>query len=162
MSSTGLAEWLGRRLIGLGLTELTLLVVAVATLVIFLTELTSNLATTATFLPVVAAIASEAGFAPIALTAPVALAASCAFMLPIATPPNAIVYGSGRVTLPQMARAGAWINAVMAVPITVFALLLLPVVFGVSPGQRPGDLWRVPGVHLEGRTAFVACSRGVL
>ncbi len=70
----------------------------------------------------------------VALVMPAALAASCALMLPIATPPNAIVYGSGRVSLPQMARAGAWINAVMAVLITLFALLLLPVVFGVSPG----------------------------
>ncbi len=130
VSSTGLAEWLGRRLIGLGLTELTLLVVAVATLVIFLTELTSNLATTATFLPVVAAIASEAGFAPIALTAPVALAASCAFMLPVATPPNAVVYASGMLRIPDMVRAGFWMNLMGIVLVSLAAAFLAPLVLG--------------------------------
>ncbi|MDH3283127.1 MAG: DASS family sodium-coupled anion symporter [Acidobacteriota bacterium] len=130
VSSTGLAEWLGQKLIGLGLTELTLLVVVIAALIIFLTELTSNLATTATFLPVVAAVASEAGLAPIALTAPVALAASCAFMLPVATPPNAVVYASGMIRIPDMVRAGFWMNVIGIVLVSIVAVFLAPLVLG--------------------------------
>ena len=68
--------------------------ILVVALIIFLTELTSNMATTATFL-IVAAIAIQSNFEPLLVTAAVALAASCAFMLPVATPPNAIVFGSG-------------------------------------------------------------------
>ncbi len=128
VSSTGLAAWLGRRLLGLGITDLTLLVVAIAALVIFLTELTSNLATTATFLPVVAAVAAEAGFAPVTLTVPVALAASCAFMLPVATPPNAVVYASGLLTIPQMVRAGFWLNLIGILLVSLAATVLAPLV----------------------------------
>ena len=90
--STGLAAWIGG-LMPVGLS-IVLLVFMFTTLIIFLTELTSNLATTATFLPIVAIIATQFGFDPILLTASIAIAASCAFMLPVATPPNAIVFGS--------------------------------------------------------------------
>ena len=72
------------------------------TLIIFLTELTSNLATTATFLPIVAIIATQFGFDPLLLTASIAIAASCAFMLPIATPPNAVIFGSGKIDIQEM------------------------------------------------------------
>jgi sodium-dependent dicarboxylate transporter 2/3/5 len=130
VSSTGLAAWMGQRLLAMGLTELAVLVVTIATLIIFLTELTSNLATTATFLPVVAAVAASAGFAPIALTAPVALAASCAFMLPVATPPNAVVFSSGMLTVPDMVRAGFWMNLVGILLVSAAALLLAPLVLG--------------------------------
>ena len=101
----GIAAW---RTAAIGVLPLWVIVIAAATMIIFLTELTSNTATTATFLPVVGAIAVEAGVDPIILTVPVTLAASCAFMLPVATPPNAIVFGSGMLTIPIMARgAGA-------------------------------------------------------
>ncbi len=130
VSNTGLAEWLGEVLVGLGLTQLVFLVIALVALVIFLTELTSNLATTATFLPVVAAVAAKAGFAPIALTAPVALAASCAFMLPVATPPNAVVYGSGLLGIPDMVRAGFWLNILGVVLVSLVALTLAPALLG--------------------------------
>lgn len=130
VTSTGLAEWLGHQLIGLRLADLTVLVVTVTVLIIFLTELTSNTATTATFLPVVAAVAVEAGYAPIALAVPAALAASCAFMLPVATPPNAVIYGSGMLTIPQMVRAGFWLNVISIVVVSLIALLLVPRVLG--------------------------------
>ncbi len=126
VSETGLAVWLGQRLLELGVTRLAVLVVAVAALIIFLTELTSNLATTATFLPVVAALAAQAGFAPVTLTVPVALAASCAFMLPVATPPNAVVYSSGMLTIPQMVRAGFWLNLIGIVLVSLASVLLAP------------------------------------
>lgn len=93
-SNTGLAAWLGTSLNAFGALPIALLVMLVAALIIFLTELTSNIATTATFLPVVGAIAIEAGIDPVVLAVPVTFAASCAFMLPVATPPNAIVFGS--------------------------------------------------------------------
>jgi len=91
VSDTGLAAWIGNALNAFGQLPLALLVMLIAAMIIFLTELTSNTATTATFLPVVGAIAVESGIDPIVLTIPVTLAASCAFMLPVATPPNAIV-----------------------------------------------------------------------
>ena len=82
VSRTGLAEWIGGSLQAVGTLPLILLVIVAATLIIFLTELTSNTATTATFLPVVGAIAIEAGYDPIVLAIPVTIAASCAFMVP--------------------------------------------------------------------------------
>jgi sodium-dependent dicarboxylate transporter 2/3/5 len=130
VSDTGLAEWLGQQLLGLRLTELSVLVVTVTVLIIFLTELTSNTATAATFLPVVAAVAVEAGFAPTSLAVPAALAASCAFMLPVATPPNAVVYGSGMLTIPQMVRAGFWLNLIAIVVVSLFAVVVVPWVLG--------------------------------
>ncbi len=125
VSSSGLAAWLGEQLTGLRLTSLVVLVVLITTLIIYLTELTSNLATTATFLPVVAAVASQAGYDPIVLCAPVAIAASCAFMLPVATPPNAVVYSSGLMTIPDMIRAGFWLNVISIVLASLVAVLLV-------------------------------------
>ncbi len=126
VSRTGLAEWLGGNLEVVGTWPLAMVVILVATMIIFLTELTSNIATTATFLPVVAAIALESGIDPIVLTVPVTLAASCAFMLPVATPPNAIVFGSGMLTIPKMARAGIVLNVIGIVLVSLVALLIAP------------------------------------
>ncbi len=126
VSRTGLATWLGGSLHDVGLLPVALLVIIVATLIIFLTELTSNIGTTATFLPVVGAIAIEAGYDPIVLLVPVTLAASCAFMLPVATPPNAIVFGSGMLTIPKMARAGLALNLIAIVLVSLVALALTP------------------------------------
>ena len=126
VSRTGLAEWLGGTLQAVGTLPLPVIVIIAAAMIIFLTELTSNTATTATFLPVVGAIAIEAGFDPIVLTVPVTFAASCAFMLPVATPPNAIVFGSGMLTIPKMAKAGILLNFVGIVVVSLIALYLGP------------------------------------
>ncbi len=126
VSNTGLAHWLGGSLQALGTLPVALLVVIAATMIIFLTELTSNIATTATFLPVVGAIAIEAGIDPIVLAVPVTFAASCAFMLPVATPPNAIVFGSGMLTIPKMIRAGLMLNIFGIVLVSTVALFLAP------------------------------------
>jgi len=96
-------------------------VLLVTTATIFLTELTSNTATAATLVPILAALAPGLGIDPLRLVIPATLAASCAFMLPVATPPNAIVFGSGQVTLPQMARAGFWLNLLAILPIAALA-----------------------------------------
>ena len=106
------------------------MIVGVVVLVIFLTELTSNLATTATLLPVLAALALELGVSPVMLTSPVALAASYAFMLPVATPPNAIIYGAGRMTVPQMAKAGILLNLFGIILLSAVALLYAPLIIG--------------------------------
>ena len=131
VTRTGLATWLGQQITSLDLASLAVLVIIVTTMIIFLTELTSNTATTATFLPVFAAVAVAAGQAPIILAAPVALAASCAFMLPVAhTRPNAVVYGSGMLTIPQMVRAGFWLNVVSIILVSLVAIFLAPAVLG--------------------------------
>ncbi len=127
---TGLAVWLGEGLSVLGTAPAVILILGFVALIVFLTELTSNTATTAAFLPVVASVADQMGLAPISLTAPIAIAASCAFMLPVATPPNAIVFGSGYITVPQMARAGFLINLAGIAVVTLMGWLLLPLVFG--------------------------------
>jgi len=126
VNRTGLAEWLGNNLQDIGMLPLAMVVIAITTLIVFLTELTSNIATTATFLPVIGAIAYKAGIDPIVLTVPVTFAASCAFMLPVATPPNAIVFGSGLLTIPKMARAGMALNIIGILLVSLAALTLAP------------------------------------
>ena len=129
VSSSGLAVWLGESLLPVAGLGTLVLVAAAAGLVVFLTELTSNLATAATFLPVVAAIAAQSGIEPLVLCVPVTLAASCAFMLPVATPPNAIVFSSGALTIPQMIRAGILMNLIAMMTLTLLAVILVPTVF---------------------------------
>lgn len=129
VSSSGLASWLGHSLTPLGGLGIFVLVVGATTLVIFLTELTSNVATAATFLPAVAAVALEMGVSPLLLCIPVTLGASCAFMLPVATPPNAIVFASGVLTIPQMVQAGLILNVIGIVLLSFIAVLLAPLVF---------------------------------
>ena len=126
VSNTGLALWLGESLAPLNAFGLAALVVAAVALVIFLTELTSNLATTATLLPVMGAIAFQAGLPPLVLTVPITIAASCAFMLPVATPPNAIVFATGRLHIPQMVRAGIVLNIIGIIMVSIIALYLAP------------------------------------
>ena len=130
VSRTGLAEWLGTNLEVIANLPLPLLVIISAALIVFLTELTSNIGTTATFMPVVGAIAIEAGVDPLMVLVPVVIAASCAFMLPVATPPNAIVFGSGLLTIPKMMRAGVALNIIAIIVVSVIGVLLAPRVLG--------------------------------
>jgi solute carrier family 13 (sodium-dependent dicarboxylate transporter), member 2/3/5 len=120
-----IAAWVS----GVGTAPTIVAVLAVAALVVFLTELTSNTATTAVLVPVLAGIAPGLGIDPVALIVPVAIAASAAFMMPIATPPNAIVFGSGYITVPQMARAGFLLNLISIAIVTAATLTLVPLVF---------------------------------
>ena len=129
IGSSGLGGWIGQALTVLENVPSIVLILAVATMIIFLTEITSNVATTSTFLPVVGAVAVALGITPIALTIPVVLAASCAFMLPVATPPNAIVFGSGKLTIPDMIRAGFALNIIGIFLVTLFAFFLAPMIF---------------------------------
>ena len=130
ISSSGLAQWLGEGLSPLAALGVVVMIFGATTLVVFLTEMTSNLATTATFLPVIGAMAVESGIDPMLLCIPITLAASCAFMLPVATAPNAIVFSSGKITVPQMARVGFLVNCFGILLITAVSLWWAPTVFG--------------------------------
>jgi len=133
----GLSAYLGSLAAGLDGLPMLVLLSVVCFGILMLTELTSNTATAATFLPITGALAVSLGQNPLLFLIPTALAANCSYMMPVGTPPNAIVYGSGLVTLPQMARAGLLLNVVL-VPVLVGLLLLLgPMVFGVEVGVVP-------------------------
>lgn len=133
----GLSRYLGGLCAGLDGVPMMAILCVVCFGILMLTELTSNTATAATFLPIAAALALSLGENPLLFLIPTALAANCSYMLPVGTPPNAIVFGSGHVTLPQMARAGMWLN-ILLVPIIVGLVLLLGRwVFGIEPGVVP-------------------------
>jgi sodium-dependent dicarboxylate transporter 2/3/5 len=136
-TSSGLAEWIGGAMSGLGGVPTWLMLLVVVTVVVFLTELTSNTATTATMLPVLGGLAMGLGENPLLLCVPAALAASCAFMLPPATPPNAVAFGSGHVTIPQMARAGILLNLICIAALTMAAYAGVMAVFEIAPGVVP-------------------------
>lgn len=129
INASGLGIWIGEGLSVLSNVPPIFLILAVAALIIFLTEITSNVATTSTFLPVFGAVAVGIGVLPVSLTVPVCLAASCAFMLPVATPPNAIVYGSGKFNIATMMRAGFVLNIIGIFVVTLFAYFIAPLVF---------------------------------
>ena len=117
--------WIGNQLAGLASFPLWMVVLLVCLGITFLTELTSNTATATMILPVIGAAAVAAEFHPLMLMLPATLSASFAFMLPVATPPNAIVFGSGWVTIPAMTRAGLALNFLGAVLVTTLALFLV-------------------------------------
>lgn len=137
ISQTGLAAWIGEGVVGLGTLPILAILLLVVTLIVFLTELTSNTATAAAFLPILAPVALAMGQNPLLLVVPATLAASCAFMLPVATPPNAIVFGSNRVTIGQMSKAGFVLNITFILIVTATAYMLLPIVFDVQIGVVP-------------------------
>ena len=129
ISSSGLASWLAEGLSPLSVLGIGFVVVCATALVIFLTEMTSNLATTATFLPILGALALELGLSPLVLSVPITLAASCAFMLPVPTPPNAVVFSSGFITIPQMIRAGLYLNVIGLGLLMIVSQWLVPIIF---------------------------------
>tara|TARA_Y100000768_G_scaffold242801_1_gene183962 strand:+ start:3003 stop:4490 length:1488 start_codon:yes stop_codon:yes gene_type:complete len=134
--SSGLGKWIGGLIPDISAVLLILLIVV---LIVFLTELTSNQATTATFVPIMIILATvEGNLLPdgtsnlslvAQLAIPVALAASCAFMLPVATPPNAIVYGSEKFSIAQMMKAGLYFNILGILVVTAFSTFVLPLIF---------------------------------
>lgn len=139
----GVAQYLGALAGDLAGLPVLVVLCVIGFGILLLTELTSNTATAATFLPVTGALALSLGENPLLFLVPTALAANCSYMLPVGTPPNAIVYGSGRISLPQMARAGFILNVAL-VPIVVGLLLLLgPLIFDITGGSVPD--WARPG-----------------
>jgi sodium-dependent dicarboxylate transporter 2/3/5 len=130
-ASTGLTAWVGQELTILHGATTLLIVLVVVVIVIFLTEVTSNTATASLLLPIMAGFAMATDVPVLSLMAGVALAASFAFMLPVATPPNAIVFSSRQVTIPQMAKAGLALNILGTALITLFVVYVLPFVIGM-------------------------------
>lgn len=130
-ASSGLTEWMANQLLGLDGMNLIVIVFMVVLLVIFLTEITSNTATSSLLLPVIGAFAVALHIHPLNLMVAVAVAASFAFMLPVATPPNAIVFSSRQITIPQMAKAGIWLNLSGSIVITLFVIFYLPYAFDI-------------------------------
>jgi sodium-dependent dicarboxylate transporter 2/3/5 len=128
MDQSGLAAWIGGVVASLDTVPVVVIIAVVAALVIFLTEVTSNTATSTMAMPIMAGAAVGLGMEPLLLMATAGLAASMAFMLPVATPPNAIVFASGYITIPQMSRAGIVLNILAIVLITTLATLLIPIV----------------------------------
>ncbi|NND54724.1 MAG: DASS family sodium-coupled anion symporter [Gammaproteobacteria bacterium] len=130
--SSGFSAFLGAQAAALADWPLWLIVLTVTAGIVFLTELTSNTATTATLIPILFAVAVGLELPPLLLVLPATFAASCAFMLPVATPPNAIVFGSGLITVPQMSRAGLRLNMAAIVLVTFAAYAILAPVLGVG------------------------------
>ena len=125
---SGAAEFIGRAVSGLHNTPLWVMILLVSTTSVFITQLTSNISCTATLLPIFAAVAVGFGINPLLLVVPTAIAASLAFMMPVSTPPNAIVFASGEITIPQMCKAGLWLNIVgIALVLLLMYLVIIPV-----------------------------------
>lgn len=148
VTETGVDLWVGEQLggaaYGLPLIAVVLLVVVV---ILFLTEFMSNTATAAAFVPLVAALAVSLGQNPLILAIPATFAAGMAFMLPVATPPNALVYGTGHVPIQEMARKGFWLNLIALATITTIAYGLVLLVFDVTAGVVPDWAVRAGGAQ---------------
>ncbi len=137
--TSGLASWIGGQLTLLDGVALILVLLVIIASVNFLTEITSNLATTAMILPVLAPLALAIGVHPLGLMVGATIAASCAFMLPVATPPNAVVFGSGYLRIPDMVRAGIWMNFLSIILLTAAIYWVLPLLWGFVPGEFPSS-----------------------
>ncbi len=135
--STGLAEWIGQKFTLLeGISFILLLLIIVAS-VNFLTEVTSNVATASMLLPILASVAFKLDLHPFGLMIAASLAASCAFMLPVATPPNAVVFGSGYLQMRDMVKAGFWLNIISILLVTLLVYFVLPWMWGFELMEYP-------------------------
>jgi sodium-dependent dicarboxylate transporter 2/3/5 len=130
IQQTGLAVTIGKSAAAAGAMPVALVILVVTTIVVFLTELTSNTAVAAALLPVVTSLAVAIGGDPMLLAVPTVLAASCGFMMPVGTPPNAMVYGTGRIRMPEMLRAGLATNLLFIALITIATVGVVPAVVG--------------------------------
>ncbi len=129
IQQSGLADYIATQVGAIGAINLLLLIVLVTTIIIFLTEVTSNTATAAAFIPLLGPVAVSLNTSASMLVVPAAIAASCAFMMPVATPPNAIVFGSGKLKIADMVKAGLVLNLVAIGVITVAVWFISPYLF---------------------------------
>jgi sodium-dependent dicarboxylate transporter 2/3/5 len=139
-TSSGLADWLGHQMSLLEGYSLVVLLIVLILSVNFLTEITSNLATTAMLLPILASLAFTIDVHPIMLMVGATLAASCAFMLPVATPPNAVVFGSGYLRISNMVKKGIWLNLISIFIIFLMVYFFLPQLWDLNPYEFPNKL----------------------
>jgi sodium-dependent dicarboxylate transporter 2/3/5 len=129
---TGLAEWAGDALSSLEQYHFAIILFSVIVMVNFFTEITSNVATSAVMMPILAALSQSIGVHPFGLMMGASIASSCAFMLPVATPPNAIVYSSNYLSIGDMVRAGFWMNMMSSSLLFLFIYFVLPVILGID------------------------------
>ncbi|MCC5936679.1 MAG: SLC13/DASS family transporter [Lunatimonas sp.] len=137
---TGLAQWIGKQFVLLQDVSFWLFLLLIVAAVNFLTEITSNVATASMLLPILSAVALAMNVHPYGLMVGATLAASCAFMLPVATPPNAVVFGSGYLTIPAMIRTGFWMNLVSIAVILLLILYFLPMAWDIDLDSFPLEL----------------------
>ena len=140
VDSSGLSVWVGTQISNFGTMNLFLLLLILITVVNFLTEIASNMATIAMMLPILAPIALELNLHPYLLMVASSVAASCAFMLPVATPPNAIVFGSGYLKMPDMVKKGFLLNLLTIVIIALMVYFILPILWDLVPDEFPKSL----------------------
>jgi sodium-dependent dicarboxylate transporter 2/3/5 len=135
--TSGLAQWIGERLSFLSGMPVIIMILCICLLLTFLTEVTSNTATTTMMMPVLSSMAVAMAVHPFLLMIPATISASCAFMLPVATPPNAIIFGSGYVRIPDMAKVGFFLNLIGALIITVLVYFLVIPIFKINTLPLP-------------------------
>ena len=140
VDSSGLSIWVGNQISVFGTMNLFLLIILLVTVVNFLTEIASNMATIAMMLPILAPICLEFDLHPFVLMVAASVSASCAFMLPVATPPNAVVFGSGYLKMPDMVKKGFLLNVTSIIIITIMVYFLLPILWELVPDQFPEGL----------------------
>ena len=140
---SGLSIWVGEQLSGIGGLHPILIIAVIALTMTFLTELTSNTATTEMLLPVLAGLSVSINVNPLLFMLPATISASMAFMLPVATPPNAIVFGSNKISVMEMAKTGIVLNILGVIVITLITYFWVSWVFGIEPGVMPD--WAVIG-----------------
>ena len=140
VDTSGLSVWVGTQISNLGTMNLFILLIILITVVNFLTEIASNMATIAMILPLLAPLALEFDLHPYILMVAASVSASCAFMLPVATPPNAIVFGSGYLNMPDMVKKGFLLNLISIVIIALMVYYILPILWDLIPNQFPKSL----------------------
>ncbi|MBT2214777.1 DASS family sodium-coupled anion symporter [Virgibacillus dakarensis] len=138
-TETGLSDWIGNQLAGLEGMNIFIIMLVATGVILFLTEITSNTATGTMIIPVVATLGLALNVHPFALMVPCAMAANCAFMLPVGTPPNAIIYGTGKLKITEMVKNGFWLNIISLSLIVVAVYFYLPVVWGIDLLEIPAE-----------------------
>ena len=132
--------WLSDQLKNLNGMNIVLIIIVITLFVLFLTEITSNTATATMILPLLGALSVAIDVHPLAVMLPAAMAANCAFMLPVGTPPNAIIFGTDKLTIQDMAKTGFLLNLIACVLIILIVLFWFPIVFGLELTPFPESL----------------------
>ncbi|MDP2284938.1 MAG: SLC13 family permease [Pseudohongiella sp.] len=137
--ASGLSTWMGNQLTVFDSFHLIVMIAGATLLILFLTEITSNTATATMILPVVAALALALEIHPYALMIPCAMAANCAFMLPVGTPPNAIIFATDKLKITEMMKVGFLLNMIAAALITLLVYFVVPVIWGIDLNSVPPE-----------------------
>jgi sodium-dependent dicarboxylate transporter 2/3/5 len=134
---SGLSTWFGQQLVWLKDVHPLVLIISISFLVTFLTEVTSNTATVETLLPILAGLGVSTEVNPLLFMLPATVAGSLAFMLPVATPPNAIIFGTKRITVLQMAKTGLLLNLIGIIVLSIITYYFGAYIFGIEEGVFP-------------------------